>query len=61
MQADKENIRKLLWNQYNSGVKATEAVRNINSGLAPLFERGIMKLPSRWRLVVKNGGNYFIE
>ena len=25
------------------------------------FERGIMKLPSRWRLVVKNKGNYFIE
>ena len=34
MQAEKENIRKLMWNQYKSGVKATDAVRNINSGLA---------------------------
>ena len=25
---------KLTWNQYKSGVKATEAVRNINSRLA---------------------------
>ena len=25
------------------------------------YERGIKKLPSRWRLVVKNEGNYFIE
>ena len=34
MQADKENIHKLLWNQYKSGVKATEAAHNINIGLA---------------------------
>ena len=31
---EKENIRMLLWNQYKSGVKAAEAARNINGGLA---------------------------
>lgn len=34
MEAEKENIRVLLWNQYKSGVKAAEAARNINGGLA---------------------------
>lgn len=34
MQAEKANILKLMGNQYKSGVKATEAVRNINSGQA---------------------------
>lgn len=34
MQAEKGNIHKLTWNQYKSDVKATEAVRNINSRLA---------------------------
>ena len=46
MQADKENIRKLLWNQYNSGVKATEAVRNINRGSAP--ETINNRMAQRW-------------
>ena len=32
MQAEKENIRRLMWNQYKSGVKAAEAARNINAG-----------------------------
>ena len=50
MQADKENIRKLLWNQYNSDVKAMEAVRNDN---APphrsRFTRNLISQELKWK------------
>ena len=45
MEAEKENIHKLRVKEEDTN----------------FYERGIRKLPKRWKLVIKNHGNHFIE